>query len=429
MDWHGSRCPGMGSIPRAPGFDQTLALLHDPYRFISVTGARLGSDVFTGRLLLAPTIFLRGADGADLFYRSQRLVRHGAALRRIKKTLVGKGGVQGLDDEAHRHRKAMFLTIISPERIQMLADLVRHAWNEFSQQLPRHQSIVFYDAARELLMRTTCAWAGVPLPARDVAWRTREVAALFDYAGSFGPKHWWARMARRRCERWMSGLVGEVRAGRLHLNPDCALHQVAFHSDHVGQQLPMSVAAVEMLNVIRPTVAVAVFLVQALHALHLQPHAVRLINAAGNATDAYPAWFVQEVRRWYPFFPAAVARVRESFVWRDFHFPGGHRVVFDLFGTNHDQRIWGDPEAFRPERFQGWVDDGISLVAQGGGDRRFTHRCPGEPLAIALMTETVKHFARWRDYKIPPQDLELDYRRLPALPRSRLIISGDVAHP
>lgn len=414
----------MISIPHAPGFDHTVALLRDPYRFISTMGAQLGSNVFMGRLLLTPTICLRGADGADLFYRSPRLIRHGAGLRRIEKTLVGKGGVQGLDDEAHRHRKALFLTIISPERIRMLVALVTHAWTEVTARLAPGRTMVFYDVARELLMRTTCAWAGVPLPTRDLPRRTREVAALFDHAGSIGPRHWWARLARRRCERWMSGLVSEVRTGRLQLSPDSALHQIAFHRDHLGRELPLEVAAVEMLNVIRPTVAVAVYLVQALHALHLHPHCGPLIIAAGDASDAYPHWFVQEVRRWYPFFPAAVARVRETFTWHDYRFPGGHRVLFDLYGTNHDEQIWGDPQAFRPERFQGWVDDGISLVAQGGGDRRFTHRCPGEPLAIALMTETIKHFARHRRYEIPPQNLDLDYRRLPALPHSRLIMTG-----
>ena len=414
----------MTSIPRAPGFDLTFALLRDPYRFISSMSAQLGSDVFLGRILLTPTICLRGAECADLFYCSQRLIRHGASLRRIEKTLVGKGGVQGLDDEAHRHRKALFLTILSPERIRMLADLVRHAWSDVTARLTPGRRIVFYDVARELLMRTTCAWAGVPLSPRDLSRRTREVAALFDYAGSIGPRHWWARLARRRCERWMRALVSEVRAGHLQPSPDSALHQIACHRDHLGQELSLEVAAVEVLNVIRPTVAVAVYLVQALHALHLQPGCAPLISAAGDAPDAYPHWFVQEVRRWYPFFPAAVARVRETFIWRDFQFPGGHRVLFDLYGTNHDERIWGDPQAFRPERFHGWKDDGISLVAQGGGDRRFTHRCPGEPLAIALMTETIKHFARKRNYVIEPQNLELDYRRLPALPHNRMVLTG-----
>jgi fatty-acid peroxygenase len=414
----------MTAIPRAPGFDHTIALVHDPYRFISNMCRRLRSDIFMGRLLLTPTICLRGADGADLFYRSQRLIRHGAALRRIEKTLVGKGGVQGLDDEAHRHRKALFLAIISPEHISALTGLVDHALDGVTRRLAAGRTIVFYEVARELLMRTTCAWAGVPLPEREVAQRTREVAALFDYAGSIGPRHWWARWARRRCERWMRGLVGDVRSGRLRPAPDSALHQIAFHRDHLGQELAPEVAAVEMLNIIRPTVAVAVYLVQALHALHQNPSCGPLITAAGDAADAYPHWFVQEVRRWYPFFPAAVARVRETFTWHDHTFPAGHRVLLDLYGTNHDERIWGDPEAFRPERFRGWTDDGISLVAQGGGDRRFTHRCPGEPLAVALMTTTIKHFARTRTYRIPAQDLELDYQRLPALPRSRLIMTG-----
>lgn len=415
----------MPEIPHAPGFDHTLSLLRDPYRFVSAMCDAMGSDVFQTRLLLTPTICLRGAEAAALFYGSSHLImRRGAALRRIEKTLVGKGGVQGLDDEAHRHRKALFLLILREERIRVLCDQVDQAWCRFAETLGTHYPVVLYDVARELLMRMVCAWAGVPLAPHEVARRTREVAALFDHAGAIGPRHWWARMARRRCERWIRGLVSEVREGRLHVPPDCALHAIAWHRDLQGRLLPPAIAAVEVLNIIRPTVAVAVYLVQALHALHLHPRCQDRLHAPHGPDDRYLHWFVQEVRRWYPFFPAAIARVREDFTWRDYRFPAERRVLLDLYGTNHDRRRWSDPEEFRPERFDGWSDDGASLVPQGGGDSRSTHRCPGEPLAIALMEVTVHHVARTARYHFPPQDLSLDYRRLPALPRSRLLVVG-----
>lgn len=107
-------------------------------------------------------------------------------------------------------------------------------------------------------------------------------------------------------------------------------------------------AAVELLNVIRPVVAIAVYLTFVAHALHRYPHCRHGLRS-GDAE--YREWFVQEVRRFYPFFPAVVARVRQDFEWRGYAFPAGRRVMLDLYGTDHDVRLWQAPETFRPERF------------------------------------------------------------------------------
>jgi fatty-acid peroxygenase len=413
----------MTEIPWVAGFDQTLALLRDPYRLLSRLARALGSDIFMTRLLLRRTICLRGAAAAELFYASGKLVRRGAGLRRIEKTLIGKGGVQGLDAEEHRQRKALFLSLLAPEPVARLCHLVDKAWMRFLADLPATATVSLYQAARELLMRTACAWAGVPLLENDVARRTREVSALFDYAGAVGPKHWWARLARRRSEAWARGLILDVRAGRLRPEVDTALSRIAFQRDSRERELPLAIAAVELLNLIRPTVAVAVYLVQAVHALHVHPACrPRLLAASANGSP-YETWFVQEVRRWYPFFPAAIARVGEEFTWQGFRFPARCRVLLDLYGTNHHEHQWRDPETFDPDRFAGWVDDGFTLIPQGAGDSRQTHRCPGEPLALALMGVTVRRFAAG-SYRLPPQDLAIDYGRLPALPRSRLLITA-----
>jgi fatty-acid peroxygenase len=56
-------------------WDRTQALLHDGYRFITDRCERFGTDVFETRLLLEPTICLRGEAGARLFYDTARVTR------------------------------------------------------------------------------------------------------------------------------------------------------------------------------------------------------------------------------------------------------------------------------------------------------------------------------------------------------------------
>lgn len=47
--------------------DSTLALLRDPYRFVSRRAAELGEGVFETRLLLRRTTCMTGAEAAEVF--------------------------------------------------------------------------------------------------------------------------------------------------------------------------------------------------------------------------------------------------------------------------------------------------------------------------------------------------------------------------
>jgi fatty-acid peroxygenase len=87
-----------------------------------------------------------------------------------------------------------------------------------------------------------------------------------------------------------------------------------------------------------------------------------LIDAGGQYTE----WFTQEVRRFYPSFPAVAARVRSDFDWNGYRFPSGRRTMLDLYGTNHDVRTWDAPDAFRPERFRDATPTAYAFVPQRG---------------------------------------------------------------
>jgi fatty-acid peroxygenase len=55
-------------IPRDDDFDSTLALLRNPYDFISKKCRHYGTDFFETRLLLRRTICMMGPETAELFY-------------------------------------------------------------------------------------------------------------------------------------------------------------------------------------------------------------------------------------------------------------------------------------------------------------------------------------------------------------------------
>lgn len=135
------------SMPRDPAFDSTLALLKNPYQFISARSQRIGCSVFRTRILLQPTICMTGAKAAELFYDSCRFTRIGAAPEPLQATLSGKGGVQGLDGSSHRHRKAMFLSLLTPEQVGMTPNyfsLSGLAWRRVQLSISSPKAEVMY---------------------------------------------------------------------------------------------------------------------------------------------------------------------------------------------------------------------------------------------------------------------------------------------
>jgi len=195
---------------------------------------------------------------------------------------------------------------------------------------------------------------------------------------------------------------------------------IARHEDIPGEPLPADVAAVELINVLRPTVAVARFVTFAALALHQHPNYRDCLADGGDES----LQFVQEVRRFYPFFPMVGGRALEAFDWREHHFKTGDWVLLDLYGTNHDARLWEQPRRFRPERFAGWQGDPNTLIPQGGGDFYNNHRCPGEWITIGLMQTLLRLLVTETSYSVPRQNLWIDLSRMPALPASGVILRG-----
>lgn len=197
-----------------------------------------------------------------------------------------------------------------------------------------------------------------------------------------------------------------------------AVDVVARHVEADGTRLDPKLCAVELLNIIRPTVAISWFLAFSAHAMIRWPeHRERL--AGGD--PAYAEAFAHEVRRFYPFAPFIGGRAPRDVEWDGRRIPENSMVLLDLYGQNHDPDVWGDPYVFRPERFVGRDIGAFELVPQGGGDPRTGHRCPGEQVTVALLSALAVRLARLT-FDVPEQDLSISLRRIPTRPRSGVLL-------
>jgi len=410
----------MKPLPQAGVLDSTFSLLHEGYDFISTRSQRLGADAFVTRLLFQRTICMRGEEAARLFYDTDLMQRTGAAPRRMRKVLVGEGGVQSLDGEDHLNRKQMFMSVMDRCSMFLLIELFKEAWMRELPAWTDSPRVVLFHAMEELLCEAVCAWVGVPLPAADKKRRTADLSAMIEGVGRVGVRYLRGRMARLRTEGWIIALVQEAR--RRGEGPHAGIvERISFHRNPDGNRLSARTAAVEVINLLRPVVAVARYITFAAHALHQHPdQALRL----KTQDDAFKEYFVQEVRRYYPFFPFAAARVKKDFEWQGCSFKKGTRVLLDIHGTNHDPRLWTSPQSFDPDRFKTWNKSEFSLLAQGGGDHFLGHRCAGEWLTINIMKEAVEMLTTVIRYHVPEQDLTISVRKMPTLPESGFIITG-----
>lgn len=407
------------TLPRAPGLDNSLALLRAGYGYIGGRCRMLGVDAYEDRLLGQRTICCLGSESARIFYDESRMQRSGAMPHWVRSTLLGQGGVQGLDGAAHRSRKAMFMELMSSERLSAMGDLLELELERAAARWVERGHIVLRDEMCLMLFRAACRWSGVPLGPEEAGLRARDMDLMVAGGGSAVVRHWQALRARRRAELWAADLVERVRAGTLVVPEDTALAAVADHHDRGARHaLPSRVAAVELLNVLRPTVAVSTYLAFAATALHQQPSARRAVMTDDHALAA----FVMEVRRFYPFFPFAAALVRRPFDWNGVTVPAGRRVLFDIYGTNHDARLWRDPDTFDPDRFRGATPGVFELVAQGGGSHDRHHRCAGEWLTVRIMKTVLRFLLNRVAYRVPEQDLTVPMNRIPTGPRSGLRI-------
>ncbi|MBM7552071.1 cytochrome P450 [Thalassobacillus pellis] len=410
-----------GDIPKEKSIDNSIALLKEGYRFIPNRCRQYGTDIFQTRLLGEKVLCMSGEKAAEIFYDKEKFHRKGAAPKRIQKTLFGENAIQSMDGNSHEHRKLLFMSLMTPDKLERLSQITNVLWREKTRDWQGADKVVLFEETKQLLCKAACKWAGVPLQEEEVKQRADDFWKMVDAFGAVGPRHWQGRSARKRGEKWIQSVIEQIRAGKLDVNEGTAAYAMAFHRDIAGKQMDSHMAAVELINVLRPIVAITDYIAFSVVALTDHPEYQEKIK---NADDEFYQWFVQEVRRYYPFGPFLGARVRRSFIWNEVKFHEGTLVLMDVYGTNHDSRLWENPEKFHPERFKEWTGGMFDLIPQGGGDYYKNHRCPGEWITIQVMKDSLGFLVNKVNFELPEQDLNYSLVRMPSLPQSGVILTN-----
>ena len=410
----------MAKIPAENPIAAALGLYQQGFEFVQNTRRKHQSDIFQIDLLFLKVICFGGEHAAQTFYDPDKFVRKGAVPPPVQKTLTGEKAIHTTDGDVHRNRKDMFLSLMTEESIKRLTVLVRQELYKVLPQWEKMNEVILFHEARVILCKAICAWAEVPLTDKEAPYIARDFTVMVDAFGAIGPRNWRGQKARRRTEKWMEDIIKKVRNNKLKATTGSALYITAHHRDIKGQLFDTNMAAVELLNILRPTVAIAWYITFGATALHTfsQCRQKFLLNEG-----KYRDWFVDELRRYYPFAPVMGALVKHNFVWKGYRFKKGNLVLLDMYGTNHDERLWEHPDQFIPERFENRSIKPFDFLAQGGGDPRTGHRCPGEWITIEVLKAFLGFLTEYVQYNLPPQDLTYDLSRMPTLPTSGFVMT------
>lgn len=396
--------------------DDTLPLLTQGYAFLSNRRRAEGRDVVTFRLLGKRALGVCGPEWTRMLYDERLIARSSALPRPVRRTLVGEGAVHTLDGAAHRQRKQLFLRSLDPAGASALTRAVLEAWQQAEGRWARTGRMVVFRDAPLPLAEGVWRWCG--LPGADLAAAAQDMVAMVDGFGAVGPRHVRGRRARDRQEEQLSRLVEDVRRGLREAPAGSVLDAASTFRDADGALLTPRVAAVELLNLVRPTVATTWFLAFAAHALRRHPE---LRDGLVSEDPVLVSWFAQEVRRFYPFTPFIGGTAVTVADWGGVSSRPGDLVLLDVYGQHHHPDLWPRPYRFEPSRFEGRALDPFTFVPQGGGDVETGHRCPGEPSVLLILEALLPRLARLCS-DIPRQDDSIRLSRVPARPASGMVL-------
>ncbi|MDN4160413.1 cytochrome P450 [Nocardioides abyssi] len=401
--------------------DLSLRLLRHGYDAVAADRAAHGVPPDAGahatRLVGRRAVVVRSEAGVRFFYDESAAERKGVVPPPLGWLLFGRGALHGLDGDPHRDRKRVMVDVLSADGLGPMVARVTDELEAATTGWPGRE-VTVHPTLVSAYGRAVLRWAGLDVDDERADMLARRLAQQVDGFGFAGPAYARGWASRLWWDRWASRLVGDLRSGRAGVPDDAPAMRLVRGIDGDDRT-----AAVELGNVLRPTIAVSwLGTFAALRLAGLPQWRERL---ADPGEELARMAFAQEVRRTTPFAPVLAARATRPATLDGVRVRRGDRLVLDIMGVDHDPARWEAPHEFRPERFLTHAPGAYDLVPQGGGHPA-GHRCPGESLTLRVLEATLRVLATVPYDVVDPG---VDLTRMPTTPRDGLRIRVPAGAP
>ena len=252
----------MKQIPKTKiKLNETKELINKGYNLLRELREDVNAPVVKAEFLTKDITVIYGEEAARKFYNPEIFKREGAMPEPVLKTLFGEGGVQTLDGKRHHHRKNYFMDLMTPERMEDYRKILnKNLTEELDKQ---HGEFELFDLANRVLFTSICEWSGINLEnydSKSLEKLAHNQISMISGAVTSPADHIRGITDRNHSEQWAQDLIKEARKNPVPGKEDLALYVFANATDYDGELLPVEVAAVELLNIIRPTVALTVWM-------------------------------------------------------------------------------------------------------------------------------------------------------------------------
>jgi cytochrome P450 len=414
-----------------PVIGETPAFLRSPYRFLERRQRRYG-DVFRSGVLLRRVVFLTGLEGAEAFYDDRNISRRDAHPFPLV-DLFGGDNMEMLDGTRHARLKTAALEAFAGRALDRYVGEVRPLVDACLRRLATDGERAALEPLQRLAIE--CIWTNVLGPTEP-----REAAAIAKAYGDIvagltsppvpipGTPYGRARAARDRLLDRIARAVTDRRAAPTGDGLSRMLEASPTMTDREAQ--------LEVHHFVIAGFIVYLLMAEVLRRLAEHPALLQRCRDEIEAqVGAGPATFdalsrlpvctnvVREAKRIVPLVPLAFGRARRSFRCGEVGVPAGWTVYLALHLSNHDARLFREPERFDPDRFAtGRAEHEhhpLAFIPQGA-DPPTGHQCLGLRYSTVLVLTFMTELVRGYTWSLPPQDLDPDPRRIPPVPKDGL---------
>lgn len=420
-----------------PLLGETTAFLKNPYHFLEKRQQRYG-NVFKTHLFGRRMVMIAGREGAEAFYNSDNISREKAHPFPLV-ALFGGINMEMYDGPRHFALKSMALTAFDHAAIAgYLPDLQLIIETRLQQlaQLPEFSAIA---VLRKLAIEAICCNVMGMFPSPETEAITRDYAFVLEGIVSMpvrlpGTTFSKGIGARNRIFARIRRVIAERRR---HPTAD-GLSRMLTAKAADGRTYTDEEALLEVHHIVTAGFIVYALMAEAMRQLAEQPalHEHCLAEISEQAADG-PVTLgvlsklrtctnvVLEAKRYLPLVPLAFGRAKRDFACGDVTVPNDWTVYLALHLNNNDPTIYTHPRSFDPDRFSpGRAEHHkhpMAFIPQGA-EPPTGHRCLGLDYSTILSVTFLALLLRKYEWKLPPQNLELEWNKVPPVPRDGLRI-------
>lgn len=432
----------MAGAPLPPGgtglpvLGETLSALRNGFAFVEA-GARKHGPIFKTNLFGRKTAVITGPEASALFIDSSRVQRAGAMPQHIETLFAGRS-LPLLDGEEHHDRKHFVMAGFTREALVTYLPIMQKVVSESLGSWSAGGEVRLADEFKRLAIET------IAVTVLGLSRGPTLDAVLADYGvvgGGFsnlpiplpGTAYTKARKALARILAVYENCVREHQAAP----KNDGLSRILAARTENGRAISMEDVKRELHHVVVAGLIVWAWFVEAILELDKHPEVrERLIEEIRTHSPQGPLTFEtlakmhelqmtsMEIRRLSPVVFVIFGKARETFEFNGFTVPKGWAVFWGLRSSHIRPEIYSNPEEFDPARFSPARAEHrrheYAFVPNGAGPPT-GHKCAGYEFAPLFLQVFLVELCRSYDVAIQkPQDLGLDWSRVPPEPREGL---------